>query len=207
MNSFISVIVLLSATLAGFDCQIHYVPAQILIPTINGTHLVTNQSVSNNNYVPLFYNNSRPYPPTFLFNNSGPSYQSPYYYNYSYPWAANNSRPSYNNNSVSYNGTKDGHLILGTIQTFDRLLFNQEYFKPRRWYTYREKTVEYPRDLPAGYSRHETINAIRIYNKFYDGNTARATVESGGLGRQYVKIQLRSKWGNGFKYLVQIFGH
>ncbi|KAJ8927924.1 hypothetical protein NQ314_019554, partial [Rhamnusium bicolor] len=175
----LSEIILLLSVFFGLDCQIHYVPAQILIPTINGTHLITNQTVSNNSsHVPLFNANNRP-----SYNNSN--------------W----------NNSVPYNGTKDGHLIIGKIQPFDRLLFNQEYFKSRRWWTYREKIIEYPKDLPSGYSRHETISAVRIYNKFYDGNTAKATIESGGIGRQYVKIKLQSNWGNGFKYLVQIFGH
>ncbi|KAJ8919793.1 hypothetical protein NQ315_006322 [Exocentrus adspersus] len=152
------------------DCQIHYVPAQILIPTINGTHIATSNHT--------FYNTSTGYVPP---------------------------RPGYNNQSSNY--SRDGHLVLGRIQPFDRLLYNQEYFKPSRWWSNRDKIIEYPKDLPAGYSRHETISAIRAYNKFYDGNTARATVEAGGIGRQYVKIRLRSRWGNGFRYNVQIFGH
>ncbi|XP_018580271.1 uncharacterized protein LOC108917941 [Anoplophora glabripennis] len=172
-------IVILFTVFGGFDCQIHYVPAQILIPTINGTHLATNYTVNNNSHVPIL--------PQY---NQKPSS----YYNYS-------------KENSSYNITKDGHLIIGQIQPYDRLLFNQEYFKSRRWWTYREKIIEYPKDLPAGYSRHETISALRVYNKFYDGNTARATIESGGIGRQYVKIKLESRWGNGFRYTVQIFGH
>ncbi|XP_023029375.1 uncharacterized protein [Leptinotarsa decemlineata] len=168
----------------GFDCQVYYHPVQVLIPTINGT-LATNHSIHNNT--------SYGRPPSSFINNG---------YNNNYP--AYNGSARYN--SSVYNGTQDGHLFIGTIQTFDRLLFNQEYFKPRRWYSSRDKTVEYPKDLPAGYSRHETISAIRIYNKFYDGNSARATILSGGIGRQYVKINLHSTWGNGFRYLVQIYG-
>lgn len=86
------------------------------------------------------------------------------------------------------------------------LVFLQEYFKARKWWTSRDKIIEYPNDLPAGYNRHETISAVRIYNKFYDGNTARARILAGGIGRQYVKIELSSHWGKGFRYFVQIFG-
>ncbi|KAJ8959452.1 hypothetical protein NQ318_022145 [Aromia moschata] len=157
MRQLIGFSVALAAVFGACQCQVHYVPAQILIPTINGTYLLTNQTLVNvSNHAPAF--NSRP---TSFQNNS--SYALP---NWNY--------------SVPYNGTRDGHLILGAIQTYDRLLFNQEYFYPRRWYSYREKTVKYPKDLPAGYSRHETISAIRVYNKFYDGNTARAAIEEGG---------------------------
>ncbi|KAH1010855.1 hypothetical protein HUJ05_005094 [Dendroctonus ponderosae] len=81
------------------------------------------------------------------------------------------------------------------------------YVKEKRWWTYREKIIEYPSALPAGYTRHETISAIRIYNQFLDGNSARATILKGGTGYQYVKIRLESKYNKGFKYLVQIYGH
>lgn len=82
----------------------------------------------------------------------------------------------------------------------------QEYYKPRRWYSSREKIIEYPNDLPTGYTRHETISAIKIFNQFYDGNSARAEILKGGIGRQYVKIKLYSKWGKGFRYIVSIYG-
>lgn len=82
----------------------------------------------------------------------------------------------------------------------------QIYFKPGRWYSGREKIIEYPNNLPVGYSRHETITAIKIMNQFYDGNTARAEILAGGIGRQYVKIKLHSKWGYGFRYWVNIYG-
>lgn len=82
----------------------------------------------------------------------------------------------------------------------------QEYYKPRRWYSNREKIIEYPKDLPSGYNHHYTISALRIYNRFYDGNTATVNILDGGIGRQYVKIKLSSKFGKGFNYLVQIYG-
>lgn len=154
-------ILVVLSTLVGFNhCQVHYIPAQILIPTFNGTHVATNHSV----------------------------YQPPI------PSAINGT-------------TREGHLILGQLQPFDRLLFNQEYFKPSRWWSSREKIIEYPKDVPAGYSRHETISHIQVLNKFYDGASARATLLKGGVGYQYVKIKLESKWGKGFRYSVQIYGH
>ncbi|KAG5890925.1 hypothetical protein JTB14_019870 [Gonioctena quinquepunctata] len=182
----LAILAVLVSIFNGFDCQVYYQPVQVLIPTINGTYLAANHTV---------YNTSHVRPPSVYNNNNYPAYDKGPANRYNYT------------NNTNNNGTQDGHLFLGTIQHFDRLLFNQEYFKDRRWYSSRDKTIEYPKDLPAGYSRHETISAIRIYNKFYDGNSARATVLSGGVGRQYVKIKLASTWGKGFRYLVQIFGH
>nr|CAH7758910.1 unnamed protein product [Callosobruchus chinensis] len=224
--------------------QIHYVPAQILIPTFNGTPLATvNHTINKVPPPPPAYGYNQPQP-SYQHNQPQPSYQpnqpqASYHYNPPVAqippvqpgWNHWNPQPSYNyskpgfnnppngynnslsyrynnsNNSRDYNASQDGHLWVGTIQPFDRLLFNQEYFKPGRWWASREKILEYPKDLPAGYNRHETISAIRCYNKFYDGNTARAEIVDGGIGRQYVKIKIYSKWGSGFRYLVQIFGH
>ncbi|CAH2007707.1 unnamed protein product [Acanthoscelides obtectus] len=237
MTKYYSVLLLLLLALVrpSFS-QVHYVPAQILIPTFNGTPLATvNHTIPRYPAQPV-YNQPQP-----SYNHPQPPYNQPSY-QYNSPvaqippaqvgWNHWNPQPSYNytkpgvnspsygynynsvnyrynnsNNSRDYNSSQDGHLWVGTIQPFDRLLFNQEYFKTSRWWGSREKIVEYPKDLPAGYNRHETITAIRCYNKFYDGNTARAEIVDGGIGRQYVKIKIYSKWGNGFRYLVQIFGH
>ncbi|CAH0547359.1 unnamed protein product [Brassicogethes aeneus] len=164
-----------------------YIPAQILIPpTHNWTHPNHWNNTPNSNnpgWLPNHGNNSRP------------------------GWNPPNSNYGWNNRTNITNSTQDGHLFVGNIQFMDRLLYNQVFYKPSRWWTSREKIIEYPKDLPAGYARHDTINAIRIYNQFVDGNTARALILSGGIGRQYVKIRLQSNWGKGFKYLVQIYGH
>ncbi|ENN73438.1 uncharacterized protein LOC109541965 [Dendroctonus ponderosae] len=162
-----------------------YVPIPIYIPTI-----VVNQTVPANQS---------------QYNGTG--YRPPGAYS-PYPGNQFSNYTQYNRSSnSSYNGTLDGHLFAGQVQLYDRLLFNQVYVKEKRWWTYREKIIEYPSALPAGYTRHETISAIRIYNQFLDGNSARATILKGGTGYQYVKIRLESKYNKGFKYLVQIYGH
>ncbi|XP_045463622.1 uncharacterized protein LOC123673205 [Harmonia axyridis] len=120
----------------------------------------------------------------------------------------NNSYYNYNNktsNNSSWTGP--GHIFWGKIGPLDRLLFNEMYFKDSHWWTSREKIIEYPKDVQSGYVRHETISAIHIINKFYQGNHANASILSGGVGRQFVKIRLASTWGYGLKFLVQIFGH
>jgi hypothetical protein len=67
------------------------------------------------------------------------------------------------------------------------------YRKERRWWSGREKTIEYPKDLPGKYSlnRHETITAIRIYNKFYDGLHSEAKISSGAWGIDTSKSSCR----------------
>ncbi|XP_044752651.1 uncharacterized protein LOC123312338 [Coccinella septempunctata] len=114
---------------------------------------------------------------------------------------------TYNNVTKNESWTGPGHIFWGRIGPMDRLLFNQIYFKDSHWWTSREKILEYPNDVHSGYVRHETISAIHIINKFYQGNHANASILSGGVGRQYVKIRMASKWGYGFRFLVQIYGH
>ncbi|XP_060520061.1 uncharacterized protein LOC132698157 [Cylas formicarius] len=175
-------IVVLAAVLTPLRGQIHYVPAQVLIPTINGTYVLANSSATGTGYRP---------PASYVDNQR-----------------YNNSLNTRNNTSGGvYNGTQDGHLFVGDVQLYDRLLFSQVFRKEGRWWGNREKTIEYPQASPAGYTRQERISSIRIYNQFLDGNSARASIIKGGVGFQYVKIRLESKWGKGFQYLVQIYGH
>ncbi|KAL3285150.1 hypothetical protein HHI36_019271 [Cryptolaemus montrouzieri] len=135
----------------------------------------------------------------------------PYYgWNNSYNSSYNNPRyDNYNNNSGWRNESwnEPGHIFLGRIGPLDKLLFTQLYYKDSRWWSSREKIIEYPNDVNSGYVRHETISAIHIINKFYQGNHANASILSGGVGKQYVKIRLASTWGYGLRFLVQIFGH
>jgi hypothetical protein len=79
--------------------------------------------------------------------------------------------------------------------------------KTRRWWSGRAKIVEFPKDLPGSYGRHETISAVRAFNQFYDGLDAKAEIVAGGVGKRFVKIRLSSGWGRGFKYKVVIYGH
>ncbi|CAH1101976.1 unnamed protein product [Psylliodes chrysocephalus] len=186
MRVLLVVLFLTAAVFDGCLSQVYYHPVQVLIPTYNGTHLATNYSVHNPSNVNS--NQLRP---------NGPG---------NYPNSPNSNNYNYNQISQPNNGSQDGHLFLGVIQPYDRLLYNQEFTKPRRWWSYRESIVEYPKDLPAGYSRHETITALRICNKFLDGLGAKAYILNGGIGRQFVKIKLVASFGKGFRYSVDIYG-
>ncbi|XP_050312409.1 uncharacterized protein LOC126747678 isoform X2 [Anthonomus grandis grandis] len=164
--------------------------ALILLATALCMVVAQQQYVPAAVYIPTFQGNQSYYYPVHAGNSS---YNSTYRTNGSYP--------------ANYNGSLDGHLFSGHIQLYDRLLFNQVYRKESRWWSSRDKTIDYPQAAPAGYTRNEVISAIRIYNQFLDGNSARATILKGGVGYQYVNILLESKWGKGFQYLVQIYGH
>lgn len=85
-------------------CQIQYIPANVLIPTINGSLLISNYSVFNKTNGSPYVNNNTNNPPPYHFGNN--------YYNRT-------------NQSTVYNGSQDGHLIVGSVQAFDRLLFSQ----------------------------------------------------------------------------------
>lgn len=100
---FLNGVLLLLLPFGVVFCQLQYIPANILIPTINGSMLVSNYSVYNKSNGSSYINNS-------TYNR--PSYNLGYNYNSS-------------NFSTTYNGSQDGHLILGNIQPVDRLLFRQ----------------------------------------------------------------------------------
>lgn len=96
--------------------QYHYVPAQILIPTLNLSNL---QAYNNNSH-----------------NPNGLGWISPplNWTNWHTPPLHNPNRTGWNNpqlnRTFSSNRTNlDGHLIVGTIGYMDRLLFNQVSFQ------------------------------------------------------------------------------
>nr|XP_001807284.2 PREDICTED: uncharacterized protein LOC100142037 [Tribolium castaneum] len=160
------------------NSQLHYIPAQILIPALNvSTVQIAHNATLNNR--------------TENKNHTG--------------W----NNPRLNKTGVDFlNGTNsNGDLIVGKISTMDHRLFRQVYMKPRNWWSMGEKFVQYPHDLPGSYGRHETISAVRAFNQFYDGMDTKAEIVSGGVGKKFVKIRLTSGWGQGFKYLVVIYGH
>ncbi|KAJ3644055.1 hypothetical protein Zmor_026729 [Zophobas morio] len=160
------------------QAQVHYVPAHVLIPTLNiSTVQILHNATINNKTEPrnhTGYNNP-------LLNKTG---------------------------DQNFNQTNsNGDLIVGKIHPMDHRLFKQIYWKTGRWWSGREKIIQYPADLPGSYGRHETISAIRAFNQFYDGLNSKAELVSGGVGKRFAKIKLSSTWGKGFRYLVVIYGH
>lgn len=85
--------------------------------------------------------------------------------------------------------------------------FFQSFIKSARWWSSRQKVIEYPGYTP-GHVRNETITAIRIYDHQLNGQTGYASILRGGVGYKNVTIRLYSGGaGRGFNFLVQIFGH
>lgn len=113
MKAIISTIVLLSLFYYSTGQNI-YIPAQIVIPALqahNGTH-----------YRPVYnwtqpqYNNSHNWNTNQTSNGR----------NYSYGWyQPPYNGPNFKNQSNNTNSTADGHLLVGVIGIYDRLLYNQ----------------------------------------------------------------------------------
>jgi len=101
-------------------------------------------------------------------------------------------------------------LNIGCLTQWDRVLFRQSYVKPGRWYSRRQKSINYPGDfLPPGYVCNTTITAIRIQDRYCNGTGGYAQIipGSGGVGNCKVSIKLFSTGtGKGFSFYVQIFG-
>ncbi|CAG9761562.1 unnamed protein product [Ceutorhynchus assimilis] len=152
---------------------------------------------SNNNWAGKFNSSNNNYGNKYNFSSYRPINQFPNSSKFNFSRAV-----LYNTTS---NGTNEGHLFLGQIQMYDRLLFSQVYRKESHWWTYRTSIIDYPQaGAGIGYAR---ISAIRCYNQFVDGHSAKALLRKGGLGYSYVQICLESGWNKGFEYLVQIYGH
>lgn len=106
------------------------------------------------------------------------------------------------------------HIILDVIKTYpvknvskSIQHFFQSFIKSARWWSSRQKVIEYPGYTP-GHVRNETITAIRIYDHQLNGQTGYASILRGGVGYKNVTIRLYSGGaGRGFNFLVQIFGH
>lgn len=84
----------------------------------------------------------------------------------------------------------------------------QSFVKTSRWWSSREKIIEYPGATPIGHVKNETITSIRIYDRHLNGYNGYSSILAGGIGFKFVKIRLYSDGVNrGFNFLVQIFGH
>uniref|UniRef100_A0A182RK63 Salivary secreted peptide n=1 Tax=Anopheles funestus TaxID=62324 RepID=A0A182RK63_ANOFN len=89
-------------------------------------------------------------------------------------------------------------LILGTINTGDRILYTQVSAAP---------------GIPGGivsravnYTGIYNITAIRAYDRTFN-RTGQAHVTGGGLYQRYVNLALQTRYiGNALDYLVEIYG-
>lgn len=148
-----------------------------------------------------------------------------------YPF--NNTFPQQYNNSGcksnALNSTGSHHLFLGCVRNTDKLIFVQViklnikfvycdylriallYFfqqivKPARWWSSREKIIDYPGDVASGI-RPLTITGIRVWDNYFNGSGGYCSIIGGGIDYQHVRLRLYSKSaGKGINFTVKIYG-
>ncbi|CAH0714893.1 unnamed protein product, partial [Brenthis ino] len=95
------------------------------------------------------------------------------------------------------------HLVVGQANYGDVILYRITEHKYGFPFIVRTSTIEY--SVP-GHNNFGLIRAIDIKDNWTDGTGGYATILAGGVGEQFVKIQLKSQRGNGFKFTVTIYG-
>uniref|UniRef100_A0A182PDB3 Salivary secreted peptide n=1 Tax=Anopheles epiroticus TaxID=199890 RepID=A0A182PDB3_9DIPT len=61
-------------------------------------------------------------------------------------------------------------------------------------------------DYPMKGQRGRNITAIYVYDRLGGGRGGFASITSGGIGKNYTRINLKTQRGNGMNFQVEIYG-
>uniref|UniRef100_A0A182TP01 Salivary secreted peptide n=1 Tax=Anopheles melas TaxID=34690 RepID=A0A182TP01_9DIPT len=61
-------------------------------------------------------------------------------------------------------------------------------------------------DYPLKGQRGRNITAIYVYDRLGSGRGGYASITSGGIGKNYTRINLKTQRGNGMNFQVEIYG-
>uniref|UniRef100_A0A182QN75 Salivary secreted peptide n=1 Tax=Anopheles farauti TaxID=69004 RepID=A0A182QN75_9DIPT len=61
-------------------------------------------------------------------------------------------------------------------------------------------------DYPLKGQRGRNITAIYVYDRLGNGRGGFATITSGGIGKNFTRINLKSQRGNGLNFQVEVYG-
>lgn len=106
-------------------------------------------------------------------------------------------------NNVNLAANKSHHFVLGTARATDRQLFRQIYQRKGSFLSVTKEYVNYPSN---GTFSYYTITAIRALDQYIDGNGGYATLLRGGVGYRNMTLELRSRRGKGFNFIVEVWG-
>ncbi|XP_077294012.1 putative salivary secreted peptide [Arctopsyche grandis] len=97
------------------------------------------------------------------------------------------------------------HLIVGNVTPVrDTEIFHQIVTKSSSLLRVVVEDVTYP---PPGVVPLYTITCIRALDQYMDGEGGYATLKEGGVGFKNVTLHLKSQRGNGFNFIVEVWGH
>lgn len=98
-------------------------------------------------------------------------------------------------------------LFVGCVTINDHILYRTDIDKMGRFYTTRNKIIEYPGIYPSGHINRFIIHGIRAYDLIGLGKGGSGIIVSGGVGQDNVKLLFQANGiGSALKYRVEIYG-
>nr|QTY40870.1 venom polypeptide precursor [Doratifera vulnerans] len=94
-------------------------------------------------------------------------------------------------------------VTLGRAQPGDVLLYKGEEWKYGFPLFIRTTLFEFPKPNTGNIAY---ISAIIIRDHYYDGTGGFASIKAGGVGQNFVKIELKSQRHHGFRFTISIYG-
>ncbi|XP_054166484.1 uncharacterized protein LOC128963958, partial [Oppia nitens] len=100
---------------------------------------------------------------------------------------------------------KSSNLVIGIPKVGDTVLWHQILTKESNCFSKTKAWIQYP---PKGSvnCQHNIITGIAVLDINNDGNGGNADIIDGGIGRNFARIKLRSKFRKGLSFQVIIIG-
>jgi hypothetical protein len=105
----------------------------------------------------------------------------------------------------SLGGNKSHNLILGVPNLGDTTLFYQMRSVKDRPFIRRSEIITYPPKYSTDLKK-ATITGIAIIDSRKDGTGGEGKIINGGIGANFVEIELTSEWYRGYEFTVYIIG-
>uniref|UniRef100_A0AAG5DLZ0 Salivary secreted peptide n=1 Tax=Anopheles atroparvus TaxID=41427 RepID=A0AAG5DLZ0_ANOAO len=94
------------------------------------------------------------------------------------------------------------NYFFGTRVPYDALVNQTTVIQTGSFLRVRTRDVEYPLKGQLG----RNITAIYVYDRLGGGRGGFASITSGGIGKNYTRIHLKTQRGNGMNFQVEIYG-
>jgi hypothetical protein len=100
-------------------------------------------------------------------------------------------------------GGRRHNLIVGEVQVGDNVLFNMKCQRSCVLLGHQGEIVRFP---TIGMKNVKEISSVIVYDEWDDDTGGEARIIMGGIGADYVEIQLSSRFMRGYSFTITIFG-
>ncbi|GAB0088307.1 probable salivary secreted peptide [Sergentomyia squamirostris] len=98
------------------------------------------------------------------------------------------------------------HIQWGNVTHYDILLHRDFVRKSSSWLQVVSTDVNYPL-ANSTQPRNRTITCIRAQDQYINGKGGFATLRAGGVGFNHTTVHFKSQRGQGFDFILEIYGH